>query len=125
MKTVGLHALNWLMHGLHLGVLGANMLGWLYRPWWPWHRLCVGLTVVSWLGLGLIVGRAGYCVLTDWHWQVRAALGERSLPKTYIEYLLGRMGVSVSRSRLTLAVVLGFVGICAIALVESWIERRG
>jgi hypothetical protein len=125
MELVWLYALNWLLHGLHLGVLGANIFGWLYRPWWPWHRLCVGLTLVSWLGLGLAVGRAGYCVLTDWHWRVRAALGERNMPATYIEYLLDRAGVSVSRSRLSLAVALGFVGICAIALVEWCVETRG
>ena len=124
MKIVWLNALNWLMHGLHLGVLGANLFGWLYRPWWPWHRLCVGLTLVSWLGLGLIVGRVGYCVLTDWHWKIRTTLGVRHLPDTYIDFLLDRVGISVPRARLGVAVGVGFTAICAVALVEWWLERR-
>jgi len=92
MKLAWLNAANWLMHGLHLVVLGWNVFGWMYRPWWPWHRLCVALTLASWVVLGLIVGRLGYCVLTDWHWRIRAALGARDLPDTYIAFLVRQGG---------------------------------
>ena len=124
MKLAWLNAANWLMHGLHLAVLGWNVFGWMYRPWWPWHRLSVALTLASWIVVGLIVGRLGYCVLTDWHWRIRAALGARDLPTTYIAFLLDRAGIS-ARPRLVSAVTgVVFVAICAVAAVEWWVERR-
>jgi len=124
MKLAWLNVANWLLHGLHLAVLGWNVLGWLYRPWWPWHRLCVALTLASWVVLGLIVGRLGYCVLTDWHWQVRAALGVRHLPDTYITFLLDWVGISARPGVVSAATGVGFAAICAIAAVEWWVERR-
>ena len=124
MKRAWLNAANWLMHGLHLAVLGWNVFGWMYRPWWPWHRLCVALTLASWIVLGLIVGRLGYCVLTDWHWQIRAALGARDLPDTYIAFLLDRAGISHRPSVVSAATGIVFVAICVVAAAEWWVERH-
>lgn len=30
----------------------------------------------------------GYCICTDWHWQVRRALGDTDLPVSYITFLI-------------------------------------
>jgi hypothetical protein len=43
------------------------------------------LTASSWLVLGYFYG-LGYCFLTDWHWQVKRALGVRRLPGSFIKY---------------------------------------
>jgi hypothetical protein len=123
MKLALMNAANWLLHGLHLAVLGWNVFGWMYRPWWPWHRLCVALTLASWMVLGLIVGRLGYCVLTDWHWQIRAALGARDLPNTYIAFLLHRAGISARPRVVSRVTSVVFIAICAVAAVEWWVER--
>lgn len=123
MKLVWLNAANWLMHALHVVVLGWNVFGWMYQPWWPWHRLCVAATLASWTVIGAVVGKLGYCVLTDWHWRVRSALGARNLPETYIAFLLGRAGISVRPSVVSAGASVVFVAICAVAAVEWWVER--
>jgi hypothetical protein len=84
----------------------------------------VALTLASWIVLGVIVGRLGYCVLTDWHWQVRAALGARDLPDTYIAFLLDRVGIAARPSMVSAVTGVVFVAICAVAAVEWWVERR-
>ena len=63
------------------------VLGWI---WSRTRRLSLGalaLTAVSWFGLGYWRGW-GYCVCTDWHWQVRRSLGDLNLPHNYIGFLI-------------------------------------
>jgi hypothetical protein len=48
----------------------------------------MGLTLLAWLGIGWYIGTIGYCPLTDWHWDVKRALGETDLPNSFIKYLL-------------------------------------
>ena len=63
------------------------VLGWI---WSRTRRLSLGalvLTAVSWFGLGYWRGW-GYCVCTDWHWQVRRSLGDVNLPHNYIGFLI-------------------------------------
>jgi len=43
------------------------------------------LTAASWFLLGIWFG-IGYCPFTDWQWQVKAKLGERNLPNSFIQY---------------------------------------
>ena len=119
-----LHGLNWLLDVLHLSVLGLNLFGWLYRPWWYWHRRCVALTAFSWLVLGLVYGVPGYCILTDWHWQVKRALGQYDLPHSYIAYILQWFDVTVPRGQLNTIVGITFAAICLITLLELWLDQR-
>ena len=84
----------------------------------------MALTLASWIVLGLIVGRLGYCVLTDWHWRVRAALGAPDPPDTYVAFLLDRAGISARPSVVSAVTSIVFVAICAVAAVEWWVERR-
>jgi hypothetical protein len=83
----------------------------------------VALTLASWIVLGLIVGRLGYCVLTDWHWRIRSALGARDLPNTYIAFLLHRAGISARPRVVSRVTSVVFVVVCAVAAVEWWVER--
>jgi hypothetical protein len=46
----------------------------------------MGLTGVSWFGLGIRYGW-GYCPCTDWHWQVRERLGYID-PPSYTQMLI-------------------------------------
>src|SRR5688500_16736558 len=77
-----------LLHAAHLGLITFALLGWLPRRLLPYHLSFIVVIWASWIGLGLYVGHLGYCVLTDWQWRVKWALGERGLPSSYIEYLL-------------------------------------
>jgi hypothetical protein len=45
------------------------------------------LTAFSWFVLGIWYGW-GYCFCTDWHWQVREALGYHDRSNSYIHFLL-------------------------------------
>jgi hypothetical protein len=83
-----LRMLDMLLHAAHLGLIACALLGWLPRRLLPFHLFFIVVIWASWIGLGLYVGHLGYCVLTDWQWQVKWALGERDLPSSYIEYLL-------------------------------------
>lgn len=66
------------------------------------------LTAVSWFGLGLRYG-LGYCFLTEWHWQILHALGEQSLPRSYIQYLFQRiLGLSLPAGWVDILVGVAF-----------------
>ncbi len=45
------------------------------------------LTAFSWFVLGIWYGW-GYCLCTDWHWQVREAMGLHDRSGSYIHFLL-------------------------------------
>src|SRR5690606_6291317 len=47
-------------------------------------------TFGSWGLLGLWKGW-GYCFLTDWHYQVVRALGEKGMPSSYIAFLVDKI----------------------------------
>ena len=54
------------------------------------RRLCqaaLALTAISWFGFGYWRGW-GYCICTDWHWQVRRSLGDLDLSHNYIGFLI-------------------------------------
>ena len=97
--------------------IGFNCVGWLWRSARPWHLMTIGLTVLSWFGLGFWYGW-GYCPCTDWHWQVRERLGHRD-PDSYTQLLLRELiGVDLSRTQadaLT-AGVLALVTVLSITL---------
>lgn len=66
--------LNALFFVVHTLWMGFNCVGWAWRRTRPWHLATVTLTALSWFVLGYWYGW-GYCVCTDWHWQVRDQLG--------------------------------------------------
>ncbi|MBK1621461.1 hypothetical protein CKO42_24220 [Lamprobacter modestohalophilus] len=70
---------------LHAALVLFILTGWMWPGTRRLHLLLVVLTLGAWVGLGAWYGW-GYCPLTDWHWQVKAALGETALPASYIKY---------------------------------------
>lgn len=70
---------------LHAALVLFTLTGWIWQRTRRLHLLVVVLTLGSWVGLGAWYGW-GYCPMTDWHWQVKAALGETGLPASYIKY---------------------------------------
>ncbi len=80
-----LQALDFFLFVVHCFVIGFNLTGWIWVRTRRWHLVSVGLTVFSWLVMGIWYG-LGYCALTDWHWQVKRALGETNLPSSFLIY---------------------------------------
>lgn len=64
-----------------------NMGGWAFYRTRRWHLLTMLLTALSWFLLGIWYGW-GYCVCTDWHWKVRAAMGIHDYSDSYIHFLI-------------------------------------
>ncbi len=74
----------------HTVLIVFNLLGWARRRTRRLHLFTIGATVLSWFGLGAVYGW-GYCPLTDWHWDVKRALGETALPASWVKYYLDRV----------------------------------
>lgn len=64
-----------------------NITGWAFRITRRWHLYTMLLTAASWFILGIWYGW-GYCVCTDWHWKVRAAMGIHDQSRSYIHFLI-------------------------------------
>ena len=72
---------------LHSLLIIFNLFGWAWRRTRRLNLLSILLTVGSWLIFAPWYG-LGYCPCTDWHWQVKEALGQTDLPNNYLTYLL-------------------------------------
>ena len=71
---------------LHTALICFNLFGWAWKKTRRLNLLSIGLTVSAWLAFAPWYG-LGYCPCTDWHWQVKRALGETGLPHNYLTYL--------------------------------------
>lgn len=71
----------------HTGLILFNLFGWIWKRTRRWNLATLLLTGASWGLLGIWYG-FGYCPCTDWHWQVRRALGYHDMPASYIKFLL-------------------------------------
>ena len=75
----------------HSSLILFNLFGWIWSITRKFNLITLLLTGASWLILGLIVGRLGYCPLTDWHFNVLQKLGKTNFPDSYIKYLADRL----------------------------------
>lgn len=110
----------------HVAVVLANLLLWIPARTRNAHALVVGVTALSWFVLGPLMGRGlGYCVLTDWHWEVKRALGERQLPGSFVTYMFQWIGVDAEAwvTELTLTLFLAAVAL-ALAHVARAVRHR-
>jgi hypothetical protein len=112
--------LNILLFVLHTFFLVFNLTGWIWKRLRRWHLLSIGLTLFSWLGLGYWYGW-GYCIITDWHWQIRREMGFVD-PVSYTELLMVNiLGLPLS----TLVVDVLTAGALALATILSvWLNIR-
>ena len=67
-----------------------NLIGWAWKKTRRLHLITIGLTILSWFGLGIFYG-FGYCPCTDWHWRVKRILGETNLPNSYVKYYVDEL----------------------------------
>jgi hypothetical protein len=84
-------------------------------------------TVFSWSILGIWYG-FGYCPFTEWHWRVRIALGDTSLPASYIKFLVDSLtGLDVNARIVNImAVLLLIIALAASILTNilTWVRKR-
>lgn len=71
----------------HTALILFNVFGWMHKATRKLNLLTLLITLFSWLAMGMIYG-IGYCLCTDWHWQVRARLGIQEDADSYIVLLV-------------------------------------
>ena len=82
--------LDGLFFAFHTILVVFNVFGWIPKRTRRLNLACLAVTAVSWFVMGAWHG-IGYCILTDWHWQVRRALGIHDSEGSYVELLLVKM----------------------------------
>lgn len=111
----------------HTLLIGFNVLGWIWPKTRIWHLVSMGLTAFSWFVMGAAYGW-GYCLCTDWHFQVRERLGYLDTETSYVQLLAKHaFGVSMTRATSDILAVSVFVLILlAMAVVWSrdWQQTR-
>jgi Protein of Unknown function (DUF2784) len=113
--------LNYFFFGFHSLLILFNSLGWLFPKLRKWNLITLLATAFSWFVLGIWYGW-GYCLCTDWHWQVRKQLGYSDESDSYVHFLLLKLtGVNFSPllvDRIT--VVVFFVSL----ILSVWLNQR-
>lgn len=106
---------------VHALLIGFNMVGWAWRRTRTLHLVTFGLTAFSWIVLGAYYGW-GYCVCTDWHFQIRRQLGYVDPETSYVQLLVGKLcGASLTRPSADLLAVSTFVAIL-VATTVVWVR---
>ena len=109
---------------LHAALVLFILTGWMWPSTRRLHLLVVVLTLGSWVGLGAWYGW-GYCPLTDWHWQVKAALGETASPASYIKYYADALtGTSWNPMLIDVWVVGLALAALVVSAVLNWRDWR-
>jgi hypothetical protein len=105
----------------HTAITIFNCLGWIWKKTRKWHLITTLLTAGSWFVLGIWYGW-GYCICTDWHWQVREQLGYYDQQRSYIHFLILKLtGLRVNEiivEYLTLAIFL------VTSILSVWLNVR-
>ena len=55
------------------------------------HLAVCALTLFSWFGIGLILGKPGFCAITELHFHIRRHLGIQTQRESYMLYLTRRL----------------------------------
>lgn len=108
----------------HGALILFNLTGWIWRRTRRLHLAVIGLTFLSWFGLGVLYGW-GYCPCTDWHWQVKRVIGETDLPYSYVTYYADRLtGVVWDPLLVDAAVMVLALVVLLLSVWTNWRDRR-
>jgi len=119
-----LQVLDFLLFVTHCIIISFNLTGWIWKCTRRWHLVSVGLTVFSWLGMGMWYG-LGYCVLTDWHWQVKRELGEVHLPNSFLVYLFNDiMGLGLGMDFIDMGAGISLATVVVLSVVLNFRDYK-
>lgn len=92
--------LNYFFFVFHTVLILFNSFGYIPKKTRKLNLITLSLTAFSWFVLGIWNGW-GYCLCTDWHWQVRQHLGLSDTDPSYTHFLAWKLtGINFS-SQLT------------------------
>ena len=119
-----LYLLDSLLFGFHTVFTLFNLVGWIWPSTRRAHLVAVLLTFISWFAFGLWHGW-GYCFLTDWHWDVKQALGQRNLPNSFIKYFADwLLGTNISPALADQIAVIGLAVAILGIVITQWRSLR-
>lgn len=120
-----LYILDHFLTVFHLTFVVFVLIGWIFPSTRKAHVTALLLTIIAWMLLGLYKGVIGYCPLTDWHWDVKRALGETVLPGSFIEYMVEKItGINFSKVLIDSVTALGLLFGCCMAAITHWKDLR-
>lgn len=127
MSRTLLELLDWFFLVFHTLFTLFNCTGWAFRATRRLNLATLLLTGASWGILGIWYG-FGYCPCTDWHWQVREALGRPIDSPTYIHFLVRTLtGIDAEVDlviRATLGVYLSSLGLSLLFNLRDLLRKR-
>jgi hypothetical protein len=122
-----LPALNIFFFVFHTVLVVFNLTGWIFRRTRKWNLVTLLATLFSWVVMGLWFG-FGYCLCTDWHWQIRQQMGIKEESDTYIGLLFKMMGLDLPDNTVFLITaggfIFAFVMSCALNIRDAMLARR-
>lgn len=104
-----LQFLNIFFFVFHTGLVLFNLLGWAWKRTRLLNLITLVGTFAGWSILGIWYG-FGYCPCTDWHWQVRSALGYPQESDSYIHFLILKLTGLNLPSSVVFAITAGGFG---------------
>jgi hypothetical protein len=113
------HALNI----FHLVIVFFLAFGWICRKTRPLHRIAVGVTSFLWIVVGAMVGKIGYCPVTDWHWKIKKLRTDEELPTSYIDYNLQKIGIHLPPEQAD-HIVMGAFALIVVITIVFWFKDR-
>ena len=119
-----LYFLDILLTVFHLILIAFNLTGWIWKRTRKAHLVSLLLTAASWFILGIWKGW-GYCVLTDWQWQIKEKLGETNLPNSLIKYHIDKIsGTDISASVIDAITLTCLILAIAASLYVNFFSRK-
>ena len=117
-----LHVLNIAFFTGHTAFIVFNLTGWAFQRTRKLHLLCLGATMFSWFVMGAVKGM-GYCLCTDWHFQIRRQLSLPVNVHSYIQ-LMAEVFFGLKVDRMTSDVLAGggLLVVLVITLI-AWTRR--
>jgi hypothetical protein len=109
-------AINYFLFFFHTALIVFNSIGWIFPKLRRWNLIMLLLTAFSWFVLGIWFGW-GYCICTDWHWNVRWILGYHDMSSSYIHFLIRKFtGLNFSEELVNIVTAVVFFSSLVISL---------
>lgn len=122
-----LQFLNIFLDLFHLSLMLLILFGWMIPRIRKIHLIVALLIGITWL-IFLQSKGIGYCILTDWHWQILMKLGKTNLPDTYAQYLYVRLtGLTIQKNTAQTIILyywLGSLILSSVLVFRKYIYER-
>jgi hypothetical protein len=119
-----LFTLNILFFVFHTAWMVFNLVGWAWRRTRPYQLITIGFTAFSWFILGIWNGW-GFCICTEWHYEVRQRLGYVDPERSYVALLIRSLtGVHVNETLSETMTGILFVLVALLGIVLSLRDWR-